>query len=109
MKLKKALSVLSVGVILFAGGLSLTSCSNAITEEQLAEISDLRRDQRSLTQKIETRQGELNEIERELKAQQSKLDDCEKRQKFVKEKLAQWPNVWPDWSPEKEKTEDNKK
>lgn len=107
MKFKKAVTVLSASAIIFAGGIGLTSCSNDITAEQLAEISSLRKEKRSLSQKIETKNGELSEIERETKAQQSKLDDCNERQRFVKEKLAQWPNVWPDWKQEEEKKEES--
>lgn len=109
MKFKKAVTVLSASAIIFAGGIGLTSCSNDITAEQLAEISSLRKEKRSLSQKVETKQGELSEIEREINAQQSKLDDCNERQRFVKEKLAQWPNMWPDWKPEAEKQESTEK
>lgn len=103
MKIRKPIVTLAAAGLLFSAGIGLTSCSNDITEEQLLELNTIKKEQRSLNRQLETKKGELAEIERELKAQTDKLDDCSERQRFVREKLEKWPDVWPDWSPEDEK------
>jgi len=100
MKIKKLSSVLAALVIFVIAGLSISSCSNKITDEQLAQIKELRKTDRALDDKITTQNSELSEIGKELAARKSVLDDCNKRQNFVKTKLQSWPNIWPDWSPE---------
>ncbi|OYT15935.1 MAG: hypothetical protein B7C24_10395 [Bacteroidetes bacterium 4572_77] len=99
MKLKKAVAILSMGAFLTVSGIGLTSCTSTLTPEQLAELSTLRKETRSLNKSLETTKTDLGEINRELDAQQSKLDDCNERQQFVKDKLDKWPNIWPDWTP----------
>lgn len=105
MRFKKMSSLLVAGAIVFSTGISLTSCSNKIEEEQLLQIKELRKQERSLTKKLNTKKMDLSEINKELKSRQAVLDDCTKRQNFVKSKLDKWPNSWPDWSPEAEKKE----
>jgi hypothetical protein len=38
-------------------------------------------------------------LEGEIKSSQAVADDCNKRRKFVEDKLKNWPNVWPDYTP----------
>ena len=47
-----------------------------------------------------TKKSDLAEVEKEINSLKPLVDDCNSRQKFVQEKLANWPNVWPDWTPE---------
>ncbi len=100
MKNKKLSSVLAAFVLFVIAGLAISSCSNKITEEQLIQIKELRKQERILDDKINNQKAELSEIEKEYAARKSVLDDCNKRQDFVKNKLRSWPNIWPDWSPE---------
>ena len=100
MKIKKLSSVLAAFVLFVIAGLAISSCSNKITEEQLLQIKELRKSERALDDKITNQKAELSEIEKELAARKSVLNDCNKRQEFVKNKLNSWPNIWPDWSPE---------
>jgi len=100
MKNKKLSSVLAAFVLFVIAGLAISSCSNKITEEQLLQIKELRKAERALDDKISTQKTELSEIEKELAARKSVLNDCTKRQDYVKSKLQSWPNIWPDWSPE---------
>lgn len=100
MKIKKLSSVLIAFVLFVIAGLAISSCSNKITEEQLIQIKELRKSERALDDKIASQKTELSEIEKELAARKAVLDDCNKRQEYVRNKLNSWPNIWPDWSPE---------
>lgn len=100
MKIKKLSSVLVAFVLFVIAGLAISSCSNKITEEQLMQIKELRKSERALDDKIASQKTELSEIEKELAARKAVLNDCNKRQEYVKNKLNSWPNIWPDWSPE---------
>lgn len=100
MKNKKLSSIISAFVIFVITGVMLSSCSNKITEEQLLQIKELRKQDKLLDDKIATQKAELSEIEKELAARKAILNDCNKRQDYVKAKLNAWPNIWPDWKPE---------
>ncbi|MGB9770670.1 MAG: hypothetical protein ACPLX7_01665 [Candidatus Kapaibacteriota bacterium] len=90
----------NVFTLLFAfvvTSLVLSSCSNKITQEQLMQLRELRKQQSALTESINKKKDEKAKLERELNARKSELKDCEERTQFVKDKLAKWPDVWPDW------------
>lgn len=80
-------------------GLFLSSCSNKITEEQLMQLRELRKQERALNESISKKKDEKTRLERELNARKAELKDCEDKTQFVKDKLARWPDVWPDWKP----------
>lgn len=80
-------------------GLFLSSCSNKITEEQLMQLRELRKQERALNESLSKKKDEKARLERELNARKAELKDCEDKTQFVKNKLAQWPDVWPDWKP----------
>ncbi|ROL56442.1 hypothetical protein D9V84_08415 [Bacteroidetes/Chlorobi group bacterium Naka2016] len=77
--------------------LVISSCSSKITQEQLMQLRELRKQQSSLTESINKKKDEKAKLERELNARKAELKDCEERTQFVKDKLAKWPDVWPDW------------
>lgn len=72
-----------------------------ITEEQMAQLQDLRRKERQLNSEISSRNSEINKIESELNARKNELNDCTKKKEFIQEKLSKWPNIWPDYTPVK--------
>lgn len=95
--LSKKVVKTTLAVIIFAGSsLFLTDCTSMITEEQLAMLQDLRRQEAQLTENIQTAKSDLNRLKSELKSRESELNDCNQKTQFVKDKLSQWPNVWPD-------------
>ena len=96
MKLKKMVSVLGLTMSLMLSSSLLTDCTSKITEEQMAQLQDLRRRESQLNQNISTKNAEISKVEQELNARKSELTNCQKDREFVKQKLAQWPNVWPD-------------
>lgn len=74
----------------------LTDCTSKITEEQLMQLQELRKRESQLNQEISNKQNEISKVEKELNARKTELDNCNKDKEFVKQKLSQWPNVWPD-------------
>lgn len=95
MRLKGLVTAVGMSSVLLLSSLSFTGC-NKVTEEQLAQLQELRKQERSLNQQISDLNAEISKIERELKSRKSELDDCTEKKEFVKQKLSQWPNVWPD-------------
>lgn len=79
----------------------ISACSNKATEEQLQQLRDLRKQEKNLQEMIQSKQNEKASLERELNARKSELNNCEKNAEFVKQKLEKWPDVWPDWQPNK--------
>jgi septal ring factor EnvC (AmiA/AmiB activator) len=80
-----------------AFGVFFAGCSNKITQEQLMQLRELRKQERSLSELIDKKKADKSKFERELNARKAELKDCEERTQFVKDKLAKWPDVWPDW------------
>lgn len=101
MRFKGLVAALGISTIVLASSLSFTSCTSMITEEQLAQLQELRKQEKSLKQDINSAKSEISKIESEIKSRQPELDDCNTKADFIKSKLGQWPNVWPDYNPEK--------
>jgi len=99
MKIKNIVSSASVGVTIVIGSVLLASCSCKITDEQLAKISGLRQEERAINSEITTAQSERAKTEKELQARRTEADDCNKKRETVKQRLNQWPNIWPDYTP----------
>ncbi len=96
MKMKKLVSVIGIcSALLFSSNL-LTDCTSMITEEQLLKLQDLRKRESQLNQEISDKQTDMQKVERELNSRKTELNDCQKERDFIKQKLSQWPNVWPD-------------
>lgn len=100
MNLKRTLAVLGASTLLISF-VSLTSCTSMITEEQLAQLQDLRKKERQLNADISAKNSEISKIESELNSRNKELTDCNKDKDFIQSKLSQWPNVWPDYTPVK--------
>jgi septal ring factor EnvC (AmiA/AmiB activator) len=100
MQKRKYFSIATIGSIAIACALFLGSCSNKITEEQLKQIKELRAQERSLTENISKKKDEKAKLEAELNARKSDLKKCEDENNLIKQKLATWPDIWPDWKPE---------
>lgn len=92
--LKKRL--LPLGAIVITAGLFLGGCSNKITEEQLAQLKELRKQDKSLTEMLNKKKDEKKKLQNEINARTTELNDCAKKRDYIKSKLSQWPNVWPD-------------
>jgi len=76
---------------------ALAGCSSKITDEQLARLRQLRQQESTLQQQIRTKRDEKSRLQGEINRLRSDLDQCSKDRAFVQAKLAQWPDVWPDW------------
>jgi len=98
MKAKRIIGT-SLALAFIAGSMFVTSCSNKITEEQLAQLKDLRHQEKIQLESLQKKKAENAQLEKEIKSRKSELNDCSKTADFIKQKLAQWPNVWPDYTP----------
>ncbi len=87
---------IAVGTVL---GISLPGCTSKISEEQLAKIQELKRKEAALHEQIQSKKSDILQLRTEISKRQRTVDDCQKRLEFVKSKLAQWPNVWPEVRP----------
>ncbi|HAW08797.1 MAG TPA: hypothetical protein DCW42_06480 [Bacteroidetes bacterium] len=101
MKLKQSLLKVGILLILPIGLMTLSSCSNKITEEQLAQLQELRRQERSLQDGISNKQTELNKIRQEINMRKADLTNCQNELNTIKTRLSQWPDIWPDYKPNK--------
>lgn len=96
MKFKKLISIVGICSALVLSSSMLTNCTAMITEEQLVQLQDLRKRESQLNQDITGKQAEISKVEKELNSRKAELDNCQKDRDYVKQKLSQWPNVWPD-------------
>jgi len=101
MKFRKIATAIGMSSIIMFSAMSFTGCTPKITDEQLARLQELRKLERQLNADISTKQGEISKMEGEIKSRQAELNDCSKDKDFIIQKLAQWPNVWPDYTPSK--------
>jgi septal ring factor EnvC (AmiA/AmiB activator) len=97
---KSFITKIGVSSILVAFVLFVSSCTSMITEEQLQQLNELRKQERSLTEMIDKKKQQKSRLEQELKSRQVELDDCQKKKEFVQDKLSKWPDIWPDYKPE---------
>jgi septal ring factor EnvC (AmiA/AmiB activator) len=61
---------------------------------------ELRASERSLNDDIQKKRDEKAKLESELNARKSELKKCNDEVDYIKQKLAVWPDIWPDWKPE---------
>jgi uncharacterized protein YlxW (UPF0749 family) len=85
--------------VVVCGWLTLVGCTPKITEEQLQRLRELRARERQLTVDIQQKESEKGRLQREISSRQSELNQCQDKKRFVQDKLATWPNAWPDYTP----------
>lgn len=101
MKFTKIAAIVGASALMLASSLSFTGCTTMITEQQMNRIQDLRKKEKQINAEISAKESEIPKIESEINARQSVLADCNKDKDFIMQKLSQWPNVWPDYTPSK--------
>ncbi len=79
--------------------LVLTSCGCKIKDEQLAQIRQLRTEEKQIAMDQKKSEADRSRIQSELSNRQGEVRNCTQRLSFVQEKKAKWPNVWPEWDP----------
>ncbi len=90
-----------LGLALVAS-LSLTSCSNKATEEQMKTLRELDQNRGRLQTELDRAKNTLSDLQSKLAAQDRDLADCQRQTAAVREGLTQWPNIWSDaneWNP----------
>lgn len=99
MKNKSLVTRIGICSAFLVSSMLLTNCVSKITEEQLMQLKDLRKQEVTLNQEIANKSTEITKVERELAARKAEADNCNKEKNYIKQKLAQWPNIWPDYTP----------
>ncbi|MFA6571627.1 MAG: hypothetical protein WCT77_10380 [Bacteroidota bacterium] len=100
MKLRKFLSGVGITSLIVTSAFTFSSCTPKITQEQLLQLKDLYNKERSVTDAIAKKKTEKSRLEQELGSRKAELKKCEDEKAFIQDKLAKWPNCWPDWTPE---------
>ena len=88
-------TVLSVAM-LAAFTLTLASCSNKATEEQMKTLRELDSERDGLRAELERNQSALRDAKGKLTTQDRDLKDCNDDTQFARAELVNWPNVWAD-------------
>ncbi|HET6511320.1 MAG TPA: hypothetical protein VFH43_03950 [Candidatus Kapabacteria bacterium] len=88
-------TVLSVAM-LAAFTLTLASCSNKATEEQMKTLRALDSERDGLRAELERNQSALRDAKGKLTTQDRDLKDCNDDTQFARAELVNWPNVWAD-------------
>jgi outer membrane murein-binding lipoprotein Lpp len=87
-----------VAIATLGTALVLTSCTCKIKDEQLAQVRQLRSEEKQLAADIQKAESDRTKIQGELSSRQGEVRNCNQRLSFVQQKKAAWPNVW-DWDP----------
>ncbi len=105
-KIGKALGIptAAIGIALLA-----SSCRPMVTPEQLQTLKSQREQKASLTEQIAAQKKEASKIKSEIGARKAELKKCQEDSDFIKQKLSQWPNVWPDYNPQAKESEGEEK
>ena len=74
----------------------MTSCSNKATEEQMKMLHGLDQQRDQLRSDLQSAQNNLRDAQGKLANADRDLADCNSDTKAAQDKLAMWPNVWPD-------------
>ena len=93
--MNRTTSTIGLCVLVAFTAMISSGCTSKITDEQLAKLRDLRQQEQTLNQQLRAKEDERTRVQNEIKARKAELDKCNSNMQFVKDKLAQWPNVWP--------------
>ena len=73
----KKLFKTAIGAVMIAGFVGFAGCGG-VSEEQLAQLEDLRNEVKTLEQEVNALKSEKTKLEREIAEHNVKLDQCEK-------------------------------
>ncbi|MFA6234855.1 MAG: hypothetical protein WC824_11855 [Bacteroidota bacterium] len=82
--------VLVCAAAIMASSAFVSGCTSYATPEQLARISELEREISAIESAIQTKQSQIGTIDRQISAQEAKLEQCAKDKELVKQRLANW-------------------
>jgi outer membrane murein-binding lipoprotein Lpp len=88
-KLRKSV-VLLLAAAALGTGIGFSGCTSYATPEQLARIAELEREINALESTIQTKQSQIGTLDRQISAQEAKLEQCAKDKELVKQRLANW-------------------
>jgi outer membrane murein-binding lipoprotein Lpp len=88
-KLRNSVVLVCAAAIL-AGSAFVSGCTSYATPEQLARISELEREISAIESAIQTKQSQIGTLDRQISAQEAKLEQCAKDKELVKQRLANW-------------------
>ena len=88
-QLRKSTLLIAISAIMGFGVLT-SGCTSYATPEQLARISELEREISALESAIQTKQSQIGNLDRQISAQEAKLNQCAKDKDLVRQRLASW-------------------
>ena len=93
MKRLRKQAVLMTAFVLIGAGAFMSGCTSYATQEQLDRIRQLEREISSLEASIQNKQSQIGSVDRQISAQEAKLDQCAKDKELVKSRLANWKGM----------------
>lgn len=84
-KLTKSLFV----ALLFAGMLSFVGCGGGVSEEQMAQLEELRAEVGKLSKDINSLKNERTNLQRSIASKKAELEKCKEMQEKVNQNLNQ--------------------
>ena len=82
--------ILLMMVVLLGAGALVSGCTSYATQEQLEQIAKLGREISALESAIQSKQSQIGSTDRQISAQEAKLDQCARDKELVKQRLANW-------------------
>jgi chromosome segregation ATPase len=90
MKQLRKTTLLVIATAIIGIGALTSGCTSYATPEQLARISELEREIGALESAIQTKQSQIGNLDRQISAQEAKLNQCAKDKDLVRQRLANW-------------------
>jgi len=109
MNIKKFFYALGLSTLLIAGTSVFHGCTPMITDEQKAQLNNLRKQESDLNDDISKAKKDKAALEAELNSRKTEYNKCNETRELIKQRLANFPDgAWPDWKPEPPKQEEVK-
>lgn len=78
----------SIGVpLLMIAFLAVAGCSRGPSDDQMAQLDDLKNEVASLEKQVSQKEQELSSLQRQVDAKEMELDECKKDKEATKKRL----------------------
>ncbi len=78
----------SIGVpLLMVAFLAMAGCGRGTSDDQSAQLDDLKNELASLEKQVSQKEQELSSMQRQVDAREKELDECKKDQEAAKNRL----------------------
>ncbi len=78
----------AVGVpLLVAAFLGFAGCAGGLSDEEIAQLNDLKNEVASLEKQVSQKERDLSSLKKQLEAKEKELEKCKKDQQAAKKRL----------------------